>query len=188
VSNKTSITVVAVICAAIGSVLWLIARRSRPVEIVLPTLSDVFAQPNTRILDALETGNDPRTTVSPGFEVRILRLAANDGNYIDILVKEGDFSPTDVDPHESWFRYLNSGDDLVVNSVDDEQLINSKETTISYSIGHGCNLGGSVRQMLWPGEVSLHDCQRSYPAVEAQDDFKPVGECCRGYLETHFRS
>jgi hypothetical protein len=180
-SFKAKILAIGSVSAAVGLALLLIGSHSRAAEVVLPSLGDVFASPDTRIHRAQERGTNTPSTVSIDFEVPIVQLNTAEGNHVTVWVKAGILSPNDIVPRNSWVKFLRDGNFLLVNSADDEQTINSKNTTIGYQIGHGCNLGEAVGESLWPGEVAMQECKGGYGVEKAE--YEPIGSYFNASLD-----
>ncbi len=96
----------------------------------------------------------------PGAETEIATLRKNDGSTVSLIVAEGWFKDTTIEPKATWSKIL-GGPSAIVSSAD-ELLRN--DGGISESIAAGCSIK-SVPSPLPTGQVTLQRCTGNYKEV-----------------------
>jgi O-acetyl-ADP-ribose deacetylase (regulator of RNase III) len=121
---------------------------------IVPGLSDPQQSDVVALLNNTITAGD---SLQPGAVSNVATLRTNDGNEISIIVAEGHFRDSEIDPLATWAGLLNKPT-MIISSAD-ELLRN--DGGISQAIGAGCSIA-EVGTLLVTGTVELKPCKGSY--------------------------
>jgi hypothetical protein len=111
-------------------------------------------QPNmTSLLDTMA----PAGKLLAGAETKIATLTKNDGNVLNLVVAEGTFRDTTIEPKAIWSKILEKPS-VIVSSADE---ILRNDGGVSQSIGAGCSID-QLDSILPTGTINLDPCKGSY--------------------------
>lgn len=111
-----------------------------------------------RIMKTLNESNPNSSFAPEGLEAPLLDLRVDSNATMRIIVIEGIFTDTEIQPKQLWQKYLHAHNYVLVNSVDEKQDIAVSPNSLAGHIGAGCKLDGYVGQLLNIGEVRSHPC------------------------------
>jgi O-acetyl-ADP-ribose deacetylase (regulator of RNase III) len=106
----------------------------------------------------LNTMADDASLLKPGAVSNVATLRTNEGNEISIVVAEGSFRGSDIDPLTTWAKLINKPT-MIVSSAD-EHLRNNGG--ISEAIGTGCSISEVDNTMFATGAVTFTPCMGNY--------------------------